>query len=94
MTTSASDGSKKLHTITAEGKAYLEACRPAVNALLARMEEANRTDDGGPAPQIVRAMENLRLAMRMRLCRGPLTEAQINAVAAALDAAAIRTEQT
>jgi hypothetical protein len=33
-------------------------------------------------------MENLKLALRLRLSRGPLNEDQINAVAAALDAAA------
>ena len=48
---------------------------------------------GGPAPQILRAMENLKLALRLRLARGPLTDAQINAVAAAIDAAATSVER-
>lgn len=94
VTVSAGDGAKKLHTITPDGQAYLAAYRPAVDALLARMEEANRTHGGGPAPQILRAMENLRLALRLRLARGPLTEAQVNAVAAAIDAAATGVERT
>jgi hypothetical protein len=38
-------------------------------------------------------MENLKLALRLRLSRGPLHEEQINAVAAALDAAAISVER-
>jgi crotonobetainyl-CoA:carnitine CoA-transferase CaiB-like acyl-CoA transferase len=29
---------------------------------------------GGPAPQVLRAMENLKLALRLRLSRGPLNE--------------------
>ena len=87
VTVSAGDGAKKLHAITPEGQAYLEAYRPAVDALLARMQEANRTYGGGPAPQILRAMENLKLALRLRLARGPLSEEQINTVAAAIDAA-------
>jgi DNA-binding PadR family transcriptional regulator len=62
VTVSAGDGGKKLHTLTPEGQAYLDQYRPAVDALLARMAEANRTSGGGQAPQIVRAMENLRLA--------------------------------
>lgn len=62
-------GGKKLHEITAEGRAFLEANRPAVEALLARMDEAGRAHGGGPAPQVVRAMENLRLALRLRLAR-------------------------
>ena len=87
-------GTKKLHAITAEGRAFLEANRPAVDVLLARMDEAGRVHGGGPAPQVVRAMENLKLALRLRLARGPLSEEQANAVAAALDAAATNVERT
>jgi DNA-binding PadR family transcriptional regulator len=93
VTVTAGDSGKKLHAITPEGRAYLDAYRPAVDALLARMEEAGRTHGGGPAPQILRAMENLRLALRMRLARGPLTEPQVNAVAEAIDAAAVAVER-
>jgi DNA-binding PadR family transcriptional regulator len=94
VTISLGDGAKKLHAITAEGQAYLEAHRPAVDALLARMEEASRVHGGGPAPQIMRAMENMKLALRLRLSRGPLSEEQINAVAAAIDQAATSVERT
>ncbi|HEY1934163.1 MAG TPA: PadR family transcriptional regulator [Acetobacteraceae bacterium] len=94
VTVSTGDGVKKLHAITAEGRAYLEAYRPAVDALLARMEEASRVHGGGPAPQILRAMENLKLALRLRLARGPLGDEQINAVAAAIDGAATSVERT
>ena len=93
VTVTAGDGGKKLHTITQEGRAYLDAYRPAVEALVARMEEAGRTHGGGPAPQILRAMENLKLALRLRLARGPLSEPQVNAVAAAIDAAATGVER-
>jgi DNA-binding PadR family transcriptional regulator len=94
VTVTAGDGAKKLHSITPEGQAYLDAYRPALDALLARMEEASRVHGGGPAPQILRAMENLKLALRMRLSRGPLSEEQINAVAAAIDSAATSVERT
>ncbi|HEY5302118.1 MAG TPA: PadR family transcriptional regulator [Acetobacteraceae bacterium] len=94
VTVSAGEGGKKLHEITDEGRAFLGANRQAVDALLGRMEEASRAQGGGPAPQVVRAMENLRLALRLRLSRGPLSEEQINAVAAALDAAATGVERT
>ena len=94
VTVSPGDGAKKLHTITAEGGAYLDGHRTAVDALLARMTEASRAHDGGPAPQIMRAMGNMKLALRLRLSRGPLSEEQINAVAAAIDGAATRVEQT
>jgi DNA-binding PadR family transcriptional regulator len=94
VTVSPGDGGKKLHAITAAGRALLDANRPAVEALLARMAEASRAHGGGPAPQILRAMENLKLALRLRLSRGPLSAEQINAVADALDAAATSVERT
>ena len=94
VTTTAGDGAKKLHQITAEGRAFLDSNRSTVDALLARMAEASRARGGGPAPQVVRAMENLKLALGMRLSRGPLSVEQANAVAAALDAAATGVERT
>ena len=93
VTVSTGDGAKKLHEITAEGRAFLDANRRAIDALLARMAETSRAHGGGPAPQILRAMENLKLALRLRLSRGPLSEEQINAVAAVLDAAATGVER-
>ena len=93
VTVSTGDGAKKLHEITAEGRAFLEANRRAVDPLLARMAETSRARGGGPAPQILRAMENLKLALRLRLSRGPLSEEQINDVAAAIDTAATGVER-
>jgi DNA-binding PadR family transcriptional regulator len=92
VTVSTSEGGKKQHAITAEGTAFLEANKAAVEALQEQMREASRVHSGGPAPQIMRAMENLKLALRMRLGRGPLDATQVNAVAAALDAAATQVE--
>lgn len=88
------EGARKLHQITEAGQAFLSANGPAVEALFVRMEQANQARGGGPAPQILRAMENLKLALRLRLGRGPLNEDQVTAVAAALDAAAVNVEQT
>ena len=88
------EGARKLHAITDAGRAFLSANGPAVQALFDRMQEASAVRGGGPAPQIVRAMENLKLALRLRLGRGPLSEGQITAVTAALDAAAVAVEQT
>jgi DNA-binding PadR family transcriptional regulator len=87
------EGARKLHEITDAGRAFLTANGPAVEALFARMTEANQARGGSTAPQIVRAMENLKLALRLRLGRGPLTGDQVAAVAAALDAAAMGVER-
>lgn len=85
---------RKLYAVTDQGRLYLAAHQPAVDAALARMQEVSARLGGGPAPQIIRAMENLKLALRLRLQRGPLTQAQLQAVAAAIDAAAVNVERS
>jgi DNA-binding PadR family transcriptional regulator len=92
-TVAESDG-KKLYAITAEGTAYLAANQAAVDAALARINEVSAAHGGGPAPQIIRAMENLKLALRLRRENGPLTEDQLRSIAAALDAAAVAIERS
>jgi len=87
-------GGKKLYAATAEGIAHLTANQATVNSVLARMKEVSAAHGGGPAPQIVRAIENLKLALRLRQSRGPLDEEQIRSIAAALDAAAIAIERS
>jgi DNA-binding PadR family transcriptional regulator len=87
------DGTKKLHAITEQGRSFLEANRPALDALLVRMADAGKANANNHAPQIVRAMENLRVALRLRLTRGALTPEQVDAVAAALDTAATTVER-
>lgn len=89
----AAEGSRKLHEITEQGRAFLVANRPAVDALLNRMAMASRDSVGEPAPQILRAMENLKLALRLKLSGGPLSAEQTAAVASALDIAATSVER-
>src|SRR5258708_4792607 len=59
------EGARKLHEITEAGRAFLTANGPAVETLFARMAEASQARGDGPAPQILRAMENLRLPLRL-----------------------------
>lgn len=94
VTVEPGEGSKKLYAMTGEGKAYLDLNRPAVDALLMRMERASAMQGGDPAPQIIRAVENLKLALRLRLTRGVLTEDQIRTVTEALDRAAGEIERS
>jgi DNA-binding PadR family transcriptional regulator len=91
--TATPDGAKKLHAITDEGRAFLEANRAALDMLLERIGEAGAAR-GGRTPEIMRAMENLKMALRLRVSRGPLTAEQVDAIAAAIDAAAARVEKT
>ena len=87
------EGGKKLFTVTPEGEAWLGEQAAALAELAARMEQAAAANRGRSAPQILRAMENLRTALRLRLSSGPLSDEQVAAVAAALDAAAQAVER-
>ncbi len=88
-------GGRKRYRITDAGQVFLAENRVTVDAMVARMNGG--TDGAGPRagrpPQVMRAIENLKLAMRMRLSGDPLTPAQANAFAAVLDSAAQQLEQ-
>jgi hypothetical protein len=58
------------------------------------MRAVSAAHGGGPALEIIRATENLKLALRLRQDRGPLSEEQVRAIAAALDAAAVAIERS
>jgi DNA-binding PadR family transcriptional regulator len=85
---------RKRYRITAEGEAFLNANRAAVDELLSRIGPAGSSaPDGIPAP-VLRGMENLKLALRLRLKRGPLDQAAAETIAASLDAAAQTVERS
>lgn len=90
----AEQSGKKLYALTEAGVAFLRENQRAADAAMARIDEAAAARGDEPAPPIVRAMENLRLALRMRLARGALTDANVRGIAAALDTAATTIEQT
>ncbi|SFK67026.1 DNA-binding transcriptional regulator, PadR family [Methylocapsa palsarum] len=88
------DGPRKLFAITPEGEAALDQNRGLVDTIFGRIAEINERHGGGPAPQIVRAMENLKMALRIRLSRGPLNADQVAAIASTLDDAAKAVEDS
>jgi DNA-binding PadR family transcriptional regulator len=92
-TVSASEGGKKLYAITPEGEAALAANRALVDAIFTRIGAIKEAHGGGPPPQLVRAMHNLRLALRLRLAQGPLSPAETEAIVFALDQAAVAVER-
>jgi DNA-binding PadR family transcriptional regulator len=88
------DAGRKRYRIAAEGEAFLTANRAAVDDLLSRLGQAeDGRRDGIPAP-VLRAMQNLKLALRLRLRRGALDQASAETIAAALDAAAQAVERS
>lgn len=80
------DGARKLYALTPDGQAHLDANRAALDAAHARLARIAATQ-GATAPQIERAVENLKTALRLRLERG-LNEGDGQKIADALDAAA------
>jgi DNA-binding PadR family transcriptional regulator len=92
--TVAESNGKKRYAITDEGTAYLAANKAGLDHALARMQSVNTAHGGGPAPEILRARINLKMALRLRAARGPLTEQQVRDIAAALDAAAVAIERS
>lgn len=89
----ASEGNRRLFAITEPGTAYLAANQAQVDQMLARMSEVRERRGDAPAP-VVRAMENLKFALRLRMERGPLSDAEAQAVAEALDTAAVTIERS
>lgn len=85
---------KKSYTITSAGNVYLTANQGIVEAIMARMDAVNKSKADEQTPAIVRARENLRTALRLRLDRGPLTPKQIRAIAKIFDDAAVAVEQS
>lgn len=84
---SGSDGAKKLYAATDAGREALAAESASLSAIEARFRDAG-TRGAGFSPKLLRARENLRTALKLKLMQGPLTEAQVEAVVEALDQAA------
>jgi DNA-binding PadR family transcriptional regulator len=88
------EAGRKRYSITSEGEAFLVANRAAADDLLARGSSPQADgSDRVPAP-VVRAMENLKMAMRLRLRQGPINPEAAATIAAVLDEAAKTVERT
>ena len=86
------DGNKKLYAATESGRQHLAENSETLDKLEARLAELGEAVGGGPSPQVLRAMMNLRMALRMRMARA-LSAEQARAIAAALDAATVQVEK-
>lgn len=87
----AQEGTRKLYSITEDGAKALAENKAVVDAIFARMQQS-RTEFASQRPQqIERAVENLRMALRMKM--GSLTTEQIHAVTDIIDAAAKQIER-
>jgi len=89
---SAEDG-KKLYRATAEGEAFLNTNRTSVDAIQARIDGIARERNVVADPRIIRAVENLKTALRLRIAGGPIDDERVRSIAAAIDAAAAEAER-
>ena len=87
-------GGKKCYTITEQGKEFLAANRVSTDAAMGRMRGHGFREGMGRAPQLVRAVQNLKLALRLRQQSGPMTDEQLQKIVSAIDAAAIAIERS
>ena len=82
------EGGKKLYTITEAGRKELEANKERIDGLLKRIRQMGEAFGSGRAPQIMRAIHNFKLALKLRFGQGELTPEQIGKIASIIDAAA------
>jgi DNA-binding PadR family transcriptional regulator len=86
------DGGRKAYEITDAGRDALAANKAGVDAIFERLDEAAQQSSGA-RPKLQRAMQNLGVALSLRMARGDVTEAQVDAIAAAIDEAAQKIER-
>lgn len=91
--TSTEDG-KKLYAITEAGRQELAANQALVDAIFQRIRRVGAAFGRGRAPQIMRAMHNFKLALKLRFAQGDLNKEQISKIAEIIDAAAKQIEST
>jgi DNA-binding PadR family transcriptional regulator len=87
------EGGKKLHTITAEGTRALEEAAPQVASIQARIAAAGGERPQASALQVMRAMQNLKTALRFRMMRGGMSDEELSRIVAAIDEAARQVER-
>jgi DNA-binding PadR family transcriptional regulator len=73
VTAADAGGGKKLYTITAEGQAFLASNSQPVHGLFDPHGRSRRPASAAFSPQIMRARENLKTALRLKLTSGSLT---------------------
>ena len=87
-TVSSAEGGKKLYTVTELGHEFLKANQATIKAIFGRMEQAGKAFGRGRSPQIMRALMNLKFALKMRAGQGNLSPEQTRKITEAIDAAA------
>ena len=84
---------KNLYSVTPQGKAFLKLNKPILEKIFARMSHAAERHKRTENPQLVRAIENLKLALKLKSGSSELSDGQIRSIAGILDRAAEEIEK-
>jgi DNA-binding PadR family transcriptional regulator len=87
------EGGKKQYTITEAGQAELAANKSRIDELLGRIQQAGEAFGGGRTLQIMRAMHNCKIALKMKFGQGDLTDDQVRKIVGIIDTAAREIER-
>jgi DNA-binding PadR family transcriptional regulator len=88
LAAASTENNKRVYSVTAEGKQYLEGNRRRVEELFARIEEAGKGFERGRSPELMKAFMDLRGAVVARVSRESVTRQQIQKITEAIRAAA------
>ena len=75
-----SEGPRKLYGLTEDGRAELARSAPDIERVYTRMGEMRQRFGDSPAPELMRAMDNLRSALRLRIGRGTVDTSKLTAI--------------
>ncbi len=95
-TASESEGGRKRYTITPEGERVLVEQADVLQLLLARLARGKDRDARQRPPQLVRAIENFKMALRLKMTgdgETALSTEQVDKIAALLDEVALKIEK-
>jgi DNA-binding PadR family transcriptional regulator len=87
------DGGRKRYQITPQGETELQSQEAAVQAVLKRLEHVRLRQAGHRPPELVRAMENLKTAMRLKFGTATPDAQVVQRIAAVIDQAALDIER-
>lgn len=87
------ENNKKVYTVTDEGKEFLQAHAARADELFQRIDAAGKSFERGRAPELMRAFEDLRHAVRARCSRNSATPKLLNEIAEVIHSAAKKIDQ-
>jgi DNA-binding PadR family transcriptional regulator len=82
------EGGRKSYSITAEGQAHLDENKEVLDRILARLSQVKQHMKARRLPEIARAMENLKTALRLRFEEGTPDPDVVRKLAEVIDRAA------